>query len=301
MSSQAVMAAVHKREMVLCRVCSSPNHIPYAEALGFRIVLCRDCGLWYVNPQPTVEELEQFYAEYDEGIQWRQNEEQFNGRMRDAVMSLKCRGTVLDVGCGSGNFLLCMHKAGYAVFGIEPSRTGSEYTKASHGVEVFNGMVEEYLSLPNHRSFDVITILNVLEHLTDPAKTLSQISQLMNPGAILAIVVPNAQFHALLGTVRRRLGVSDPYWLNCPGSFACGFKLPHHLSSFKPDTISALAKRCGFVVEVIKNAPMIHNTAVHRNIGKWLVRSLGQAIYYLSLRRIVFGYSILLLARKESN
>lgn len=301
MSSQAVMAAVHRREMVPCRVCSSLNHIPYAEALGYRIVLCRDCGLWYVNPQPTAEELEQFYAEYDEGIQWRQNEEPFNRAMRDAVMSLKPRGTVLDVGCGSGNFLLCMRGAGFSVFGIEPSKTGSEYTEASNGVEVFNGMVEKYLSLPNHRSFDVITILNVLEHLTDPAKTLIQISQLMNPGGILAIVVPNAQFHAVLGTIRSRLGVSDPYWLSRPGSFACGFKLPHHLSSFKPDTISALAKRCGFRVEVIKNAPMIHNSAVHRNIGKWLVRSMGQAMYYLSLRRMVFGYSTLLLARKEPN
>jgi SAM-dependent methyltransferase len=299
MSSQAAMAAVHRRGMVPCRVCSSINHIPFADALGYRIVLCRDCGLWYVNPQPTIEELEQFYAEYDEGIQWRQNEEPFNRAMRDVIISLKQTGTVLDVGCGSGNFLLCMRGTGFSVFGIEPSKTGSEYTEASNGVEVFKGMVEEYLALPDHKSFDVVTLLNVLEHLTDPARTLIQVSQLMNPGGILAIVVPNAQFHAVLGGIRSRLGVPDPYWLNRPGSFASGFKLPHHLSSFKPSTLSALVNRCGFRVEVIENAPRIHNSVTHRNLGKWLVRSLGQAMYYLTLRRVVLGYSTLLLGRKD--
>lgn len=57
-----------------------------------------------------------------------------------------------------------------------------------------------------------MTLLNVLEHLRDPRGMLVRLRELMAPDGLLAVVVPDARFHALLGGARLALKVSDPYW-----------------------------------------------------------------------------------------
>jgi SAM-dependent methyltransferase len=245
--------------------------------------------------------LSRFYAGYDDGEQWREREEHFNRRVRRAILRMKRAGAALDIGCGSGDFLRCMKEAGFSVFGIEPSESGAEFGRAVHGIEIYHGMIEDYLAAHAARQFDVITLLNVLEHLTHPAQTLLQLRQVMAPDGVLAIVVPDARFHDLLGRVRRRMGFPDPYWLEQPKSFLSGFKLPDHLCSFQPYTISLLLQRCGFAVKRLENAPVVFNPQPYRNLGKLLVRFACQALYYLSFQHVVFGYSTLVLAQKLSD
>ncbi|MGD0962725.1 MAG: class I SAM-dependent methyltransferase [Candidatus Acidiferrales bacterium] len=298
MAAPLVMPAVSERETVSCRICGSRNESDYLSARGYRIVQCLECGLWYVNPQPTPEELSQFYANYDDGDQWRAREGDFNRGIRKSILRFAQSGRLLDVGCGSGNFLACMREVGFAVSGIEPSETGAAYARDTLGVEIFSGMVEEYLATPHHGTFKVLTLLNVLEHLTDPRGMLLQLRHLMEDNAFLAVVVPDARFHDYVGKLRRRLGKSDPYWLEQPESVLSGFKLPDHLSSFQPGTISLLLGSCGFEIQRIENAPVVLNPRFYRNLLKAGVRSFGQMAYYASFRRLIFGYSTLVLARK---
>jgi SAM-dependent methyltransferase len=301
MDAIALATTPHRRATVSCHICSSIRHETYLEARGYRLVRCNDCGLWYVNPQPAVEELVRFYSTYDDGNQWRNREEHFNRKVRDAVLRFKRRGAVLDVGSGSGNFLRCMRTAGFTVFGIEPSRTGSGYTRSTHGIEMFCGMVEDYLATNPDRTFDVVTLLNVIEHLTQPRETVLQLRRLLSPGGLLVAVVPDARFHALLGEIRGWLGASDRYWLEQPKSFLSGFKFPDHLCSFQPRTISLLLQRCGFTIKSIGNAPVVFNPQPYRNVGKLLVRSIFSALYHLTGGRVLFGYSTLLVAQKQSD
>ncbi len=296
--SPTVVAAPSRRTIVACHVCSSKNDTTYIEARGYRIAQCRNCGLWFVNPQPTVEELRQFYASYDDGEQWRNLEEHFNRGVRKAVLQAKQSGTVLDVGCGSGNFLRCMKEAGFSAFGIEPSKSGSEYGREAHGVDIYHGMIDDYLTVNYGRVFDVVTLLNVLEHLTDPAGALSQLGQVLAPDGVLAIVVPDARFHDLVGRLRRFAGVSDPYWIEQPKSFLSGFKLPDHLCSFQPSTIASLLRRCGFRIVTIESAPVVFNAELGRNVTKLLMFWISRALHFFTYRRVVIGYSTLILARK---
>jgi 2-polyprenyl-3-methyl-5-hydroxy-6-metoxy-1,4-benzoquinol methylase len=298
MATQSAPLKSHARQLVACRVCLSDDHARFLEAGEFQIVRCKGCGFWFVNPQPSLEELKDFYAEYDEGIQWRGKENHFNRGICKAIFRFRQGGELLDIGSGAGNFLRCMRDAGFSVLGIEPSQSGCDYARSENAIETFHGMMEDYLAVPQHKKFDVVTILNVLEHLTDPERTLLQIRQLMKPDALLAIVVPNADFHATLGKLRRWLRIADPYWLERPVSFICGFKPPHHLSSFTPRTLTLLLRRCGFRIETLTNAPVIFNPGVSRNIGKILVRSASQTLYHLSRRRFAFGYSTLALSSK---
>ena len=296
--ASTVAAPSSTRSVVACHVCSSTDDTTYIEARGYRIAQCRNCGLWFVNPQPTVEELRQFYATYDDGDQWRNLEERFNRGVRQAILRMNRSGAVLDVGCGSGNFLRCMKEKGFSAFGIEPSGSGSEYARDAHGVDIYRGMIEDYLAANRGRSFDVITLLNVLEHLTDPVRILSQLREVLASDGVLAIVVPDARFHDLIGRFRRFAGISDPYWIEQRKAFLSGFKLPDHLCSFQPRTITSLLKRSGFRVVTMGNAPVVINPGLHRSFAKLMVFWTSQALHFLTLRRVLVGYSTLVLARK---
>ena len=301
MAVPSIAPIVSDREEVSCRICGSRSESLHLAARGYRIVQCVDCGLWYVNPQPTPEELSRFYASYDDGDQWRAREKEFNRGVRKAILRFAQSGMLLDVGCGSGDFLSCMREAGFAVRGIEPSETGGTYARHTLGIEIFSGMVEDYLSAPNREAFNIVTLLNVLEHLTDPCGTLLQLKNLMEQNALLVVVVPDARFHNYVGKLRRLLGKPDPYWLEQPESVLSGFKLPDHLSSFQPQTVSLLLRRCGFEIQRIENAPVVLNPRFYRNLLKGGVRSVGQVLYYASVRRLVFGYSTLVVARKMAD
>jgi SAM-dependent methyltransferase len=298
MAVPLIAPVARERERVSCRICGSRRESTHLVARGYQIVQCMECGLWYVNPQPTPGELSEFYANYDDGDQWRVRERDFNRGVRRSVLRFEKRGRVLDVGCGSGDFLACMREAGFAVKGIEPSETGGAYARDTLGIEIFSGMVEDYLATPHHGTFNVVTLLNVLEHLTDPRGMLLQLNKLMERNALLVVVVPDARLHDYVGKLRSRLGKADPYWLDQRESVLSGFKLPDHLSSFQPRTISLLLRRCGFEIQCIENAPIVLNPRLYRNVLKACVRSVGEVMYYASFRRMVFGYSTLVVARK---
>jgi len=296
--SQAIPVAPAKRETVSCRVCSASTFTPYLTARGYSIVQCDGCGLRYVNPQPGLEELEQIYAAYDHGDQWRNGEEKFNQGVKRIILHYKRGGSALDVGCGSGNFLRCLRAEGFSVLGVEPSKTGSAYTQSAHGIETFHGTVEAFIASGTNRRFHVVTALNVLEHLKDPASILVQLLQLMRNDGILTLVVPDARLHALLGETRRRLGFSDPFWINTEHHPLVGFDPPHHLCSFDPKTISQLLKRCGFEPVCLRAAPLVFNADRWKNMAKRVLYSLSEALYWLTFRQITLGYSTLLVARK---
>jgi SAM-dependent methyltransferase len=299
MTLQAKAAPDLPREFVSCHICSGLRSEPYLEGRGFTIVRCTDCGLYYVDPQPSSYELEQIYSTYDSGDQWRQGEEHFNRSVARAITRFKRSGLALDVGSGSGNFLRAMRSAGFSVCGVEPSETGGEYAREHHGIETFTGAVEQFLSSGENRRFDVVSLLNVLEHLKDPAGVLKGLHSMLQQSGILAVVVPDARLHAVIGGIRKRLGASDPYWMNAQRHPLVGFDPPDHLCSFEPHTVARLVETCGFRVLWVRNAPVVFNQDRWKNASKLVARGFSEVLYRGTLGKVVFGYSTLVIARKE--
>jgi SAM-dependent methyltransferase len=299
MAAQAEIVTKAAREFVPCHVCSSTRSHPYLEGRGFTVVRCADCGLYYVNPQPRAQELEQIYSAFDSGGQWREGEEHFSRAVCRAIRRFKGSGTALDVGSGSGNFLRAMRRAGFSVYGVEPSKTGSAYARNRHGIETFNGTIEQFLASDPDRRFDVVSILNVLEHLKNPVPVLRELKATLLPSGILALVVPDARFHAAIGEFRKRLGVSDPYWMRTERHPLVGFDPPHHLCSFAPRTIRRLIESCRFRVLAVRNAPIVFNQDRWKNVAKLVVRGFSEAVCRASFGRAVFGYSTMVIAQKD--
>ena len=231
------------RPSVSCHVCSSPNFSEYLHGRGYRIVECLDCGLRYVNPQPTAKELYDFYAGFDLESTWRgDGEERFDRSMRNFVMQFRQRGAVLDVGSSRGNFLIAMRGAGFSVYGVEPSPKNSDFARTANGIDTYTGTVEEFLAAPTRRDFHVITVLNVIEHVLDPRDVLTRLRELLVEGGLIVLAVPDARLHALIGGARKKLGFSDPFWMNTRKHPLVGFDPPAHLCSFEPKTISKLVE-----------------------------------------------------------
>ncbi len=97
--------------------------------------------------------------------------------------------SVLDVGCGVGLLLDEARRRGWRTQGVELSDWGVR--RARHlGLDVFHGVLEEAGFEPG--SFDAVFMIDVLEHLADPVRTLAKVSQVLRPGGVLCLVTPDA-------------------------------------------------------------------------------------------------------------
>jgi len=94
-------------------------------------------------------------------------------------------GTLLDIGIGTGDFILSAKEQGWDVSGIEPSDKARGQA-SNKGLDVKKGLGDI-----SHKSYDVITLWHVLEHLPGLQRTIEQIESMLNPGGILIVAVPN--------------------------------------------------------------------------------------------------------------
>jgi 2-polyprenyl-3-methyl-5-hydroxy-6-metoxy-1,4-benzoquinol methylase len=152
---------------------------------------CRDCGFVFANPAPAQETIAQFYASLADE-EYSQEDE---GRGRNFSTILKRLrpymppgSRLLDVGAASGIFLNLARNAGFQVTGIEPSAALAADAEKLFGMKLFCGTVEQFIA---NEKFAVITVLDVLEHVTDPSDFLTVLSRFLAPGGMLVIVTPD--------------------------------------------------------------------------------------------------------------
>lgn len=201
-------------ETVACPVChandSEPHlHVPDRFNLeqGDRYTLCRcrRCSLVFLNPRPAEAGSGVFYTseQYTPFV----SEKSSPGRLDRIYTGLRtynlawkrrqierlatAKGRLLDLGCGTGEFLQEMRKAGWQVRGVERDFDAAMFAIRELKLNVVAGTLE---TLPAAQdSFDVVTMWHVLEHLYHPHRTLIAIRDLLKPGGLLVIAVPNAE------------------------------------------------------------------------------------------------------------
>jgi SAM-dependent methyltransferase len=98
------------------------------------------------------------------------------------------KGRILDVGCATGDFLAMAQARGWQVLGADPSAARSELE--ARGLPVVGKTVHD--AAVEERSLDAITFWDVLEHVTNPLADLARARQLLRPGGVLALTVPDS-------------------------------------------------------------------------------------------------------------
>jgi 2-polyprenyl-3-methyl-5-hydroxy-6-metoxy-1,4-benzoquinol methylase len=134
--------------------------------------------------------------------------------------------TLLDVGCGSGDFLVMARAAGWHVKGIDFDPKAVEVARAK-GIDADVGGLEQVQAIKSQ--FDYITCSHVIEHVHDPRQWLVAMRNLLKPGGVLWMQTPNIDSRGY-----QRFGVD---WLNLDP--------PRHLMLFTPETLRGAMRECG--------------------------------------------------------
>ena len=205
----------------------------------FQVVECRRCSLLRLEPQPSPEELAQFYP----NDYWWAPDDSLVARLeaiyRRAVLSDHLRfvapGTegrepVLDVGCGGGSFLAALSKRRTRVVGLDFSDRAAAVAWRQNGVPAVCGTLD-HIPFPAE-SFGAITLFHVLEHVPQPGAYLAAAHRLLAPGGRLYVQVPNAACWQFLLLGQR--------W--------SGLDVPRHLIHFRAEDLERLLNEFGFQV-----------------------------------------------------
>lgn len=199
---------------------------------AYSIVVCSSCGFLYLNPRPIPGNLFRFYlAEtYDPhrrrggGIMGSlfRLARRFTVRWKAAKITKDLKsGALLDVGCGTGEFIAYMKDRGWNTLGLEIDRNAADVAKSS-GCSVIVGDPAK-VALPE-KAFDLITLWHALEHLPDLNGAVSNVSAALKPGGRLAVALPNP-------------GSFDARFY---GSRWAAWDAPRHLYHFHPQDVEKL-------------------------------------------------------------
>lgn len=183
-----------------CHVCVGGRVYYLFSTSDYRVVRCDDCGLVFLNPQPSDDELARIYgADYFLGSDSEAGR-QAVGEIKRATARLylsKIRryrgpesGRLLEIGCGDGDFLVLAEAEGWDVTGIEYSSAACE--KARQRLK--NGKVQCGELPPGGMAaeqFDLCVISDVLEHVRSPLDFLREVHRLLKPGGTLFIATPS--------------------------------------------------------------------------------------------------------------
>jgi 2-polyprenyl-3-methyl-5-hydroxy-6-metoxy-1,4-benzoquinol methylase len=233
-----------------CPICQSKNWQPVFEVTDhsiskekFTLIKCAACALVVTSPRPDDDRLGRYYQSDDYishsgksnnlvnkiylqarkiSLRWKLN----------IIQQEKHWGKLLDIGCGTGEFLHTMKTAGWEVSGVEPSMTAR-----SKAEQLLEQTINENLESVKG-AFDIITLWHALEHLPDLNGSLEKIVKLLKPDGKLLIAVPNHTSHD-----GSKYG---PHW--------AGYDVPRHLWHFNQKAMAALLLKHGFTLQ--KTLPM---------------------------------------------
>ena len=104
------------------------------------------------------------------------------------------RGELLDIGCGTGNFLAAARDAGYKVSGTELDRNAARFAKERVGLpRVFPLTISEFVGRYPDKKFEVVTFFEVLEHQAEPVEFMQKVKTCLRSRGFIALSVPNRE------------------------------------------------------------------------------------------------------------
>lgn len=204
----------------------------------FQIMQCNTCNFQYTNPRPDEKEIEKYYesSDYishtDEGNNLvnsiykmaRKYTIRLKYNLVNDCLSKEATKSILDFGCGTGDFLHYFAKHDWLTYGMEPNEKARQIAKAKLRQPIF----PEISAIKG--SFSIITMWHVLEHVHQLHETIENLSQHLTDDGKLIIAVPNV--------ASQDAEDYKEHW--------AALDVPRHLYHFTPDTISKLMAMHGF-------------------------------------------------------
>ncbi len=232
-----------------------------------KLYKCRTCGFVAQYPGPGEFTVVTSYEDsYSLDFVNKGHEFMYPQRRRaladicERVIAYRATGMVLDVGCGDGHFLYLCSQKGLDCYGVEDSRALSSYASEKTGATIVRGRYSREMFPEN--SFDIISFIQVLEHIPNPASVLETAKYHLRDNGLLLIEVPS---------------ISSPHFLAYRWTGLKRFVKPpegviySHVGYYTPKTLTTLTKQCGF-----REVSTITGRWQHKYTG--LLGGVGKAI-----------------------
>jgi SAM-dependent methyltransferase len=242
-----------RRQCIFCK--GAPTTL-YKEENGYRAVACSGCGLVFVTPRPSIDEMKKLYEAQETKID-------LSSHLRDrdfkCIQARRClrfiqrhvpKGRLLEVGSAAGYFLLEARKMGFDVQGMDLTRQFVTFCENALGIPAFEGVLRD--APFEERSFDVVYLRNVLSHLAYPLDEFGILHRLLKPVGFVILETGNVA--------------------ELPASRAGALELPDHLYHFSERTIAMLLDRTGFDLVRVERFTLLSALGPVR----WLGRSFAK-------------------------
>lgn len=258
---------------VSCPICNSSLYKKLYQKNKLWLVECRQCRLIYVNPRPKEEEIDSHYSKdyyycpdkapddntryldynkpYVDGI----GQKRFENVLQQ-IEDLTIKSELLDIGAATGYLVKTAQDRGWKSQGVEISKWATEYGQNKLNVKMFCGKLKDAKFKNNQ--FAVVTMFDVLEHLTDPLAELKDVNRVMKNKGILFIETINFDNFITKNIIGKNYSLVLPPW---------------HLNYFSRRNLKQLLEKSGF--RIIKQD--IWTTSVGENIQ-------GRAMYWEYLK-----------------
>lgn len=246
------------------------RHTPATHAT---LIECQECGLHYFVP--SIPGDESFYGELTVSSDAYYNDDKWD--FEEAMGFISVGDRVLDIACGSGQFLKISQRSGCVSVGIDTNNSAVR--------EAFsNGLMAYCVDLDTHArghlaEYDVVTAFQVIEHVANVASFVQKALACLKPGGKLILTVPNRQ--------RRFSSEFEP--LDCP---------PHHLSRWDHSQLTKLAALYHCQVVDLRFEPMgMHDcrSFLRRRIFRELA---AESILARAFARLIFSPTLYAIYRR---
>jgi len=245
-------------EEIPCIFCGRKNQQVVIEENGYQGRKCDQCEVIYVSPRPVPMSVVTRYtdvsAQDTAGATGRSVEKIL--RARHAISIIKryvTSGSVLEIGCGAGHFLVEARRRGFEVYGVEPDARLASQIQVRLGIPCEAGVFRK--SCFAATEFDVIYHCDVISHFADPLMEFETINERLRPGGLLVFETGN-------------FAEVDRKYYSAIGMF----QYPDHLFFFGERSLRELLRRTGFVVGRVYRYSTLWSLLLRRIIMQTLGR-----------------------------
>lgn len=249
-----------------CNLCDGDDVQPIVmlRTNGLVALRCRECGMVYIGNNPVKdEELSSLYTfGAFQGERHLQSKEWYKGyyanglagydpksevilhfdRTLDVIGAKASKGRLLDIGCATGVFLDRARKRGYEPVGVDFSSELVDYARREFSLDARLGTLEDQAFPDAH--FDVVTMLDVIEHIPRYEGLFPELRRVLKPGGLLLLRTPTED--ALMRSFAKLLHRASFGRFELPMLWFYSFE---HVNSFSEETLRKLLEKFGFEVE----------------------------------------------------